>query len=52
VNITDNGRGLPEDFDALASHTMGIRLMRGLARQIEARLSLRNEDGLTINVIL
>jgi two-component sensor histidine kinase len=52
LNITDNGKGLPEDFDALSSNTMGIRLMKGLARQIEARLTLENEGGLTIKVIL
>ena len=52
LNITDNGKGLPEDFDTLSSNTMGIRLMKGLARQIEARLTLENEGGLTIKVIL
>ena len=52
LNITDNGKGLPEDSDTLSSNTMGIRLMKGLARQIEARLTLENEGCLTIKVIL
>jgi two-component sensor histidine kinase len=50
--IKDNGKGLPEDFDFLSSNTMGMRLMRGLARQIEARLTLINENGLTIKITL
>ncbi len=52
MEITDNGRGLPEDFDLRSSNTMGMRLMRGLARQIEACMTLTNEGGLTIKVVL
>jgi two-component system, sensor histidine kinase PdtaS len=52
MDIKDNGIGLPEDFDARCSTTMGMRLMRGLVRQIEARMTLKNEHGLTINIVL
>ncbi len=52
IDIKDNGKGLPDNFDARSSNTMGMRLMRGLVRQIEARMTLINENGLTINIVL
>jgi two-component system, sensor histidine kinase PdtaS len=52
IDIKDNGKGLPEDFDVRSSTTMGMRLMRGLVRQIEATMTLINEQGLTIKIVL
>jgi two-component system, sensor histidine kinase PdtaS len=52
LDIVDNGRGLPENFDMQSSNRMGMRLIRGLAKQIEAKMTLKNEGGLAIKVIL
>jgi PAS domain S-box-containing protein len=41
VVVRDDGAGLPPDFDPDAVETLGIRLMRMLARQLDGTLTLR-----------
>lgn len=41
----DNGPGLPDGFDVHKAKTMGMRLIRGFARQIDADISVTNIKG-------
>ena len=45
LTISDNGRGLPPDFDIEKTDTLGTNLVRNLARQLEATITFNNEHG-------
>ena len=47
MKIIDNGKGLPEDFDAYNSDSLGIKLVRGLSRQIGGNSAFVNSHGTT-----
>lgn len=42
---TDNGPGLPEDFDLKKTKTMGINLVKDLSRQIGGHMNYKYENG-------
>ncbi|UPK72131.1 sensor histidine kinase [Chitinophaga filiformis] len=48
IKISDNGVGLPKDFNPTTSNTLGIRLLEGLITQLEGTFSIENDHGLTI----
>lgn len=48
--ISDNGIGLPKDFDIDETESLGMNLMRGLADQLDGTFSLENKNGLMIMV--
>jgi two-component system, sensor histidine kinase PdtaS len=48
LTIADNGEGLPQNFDTQKSGGLGLKLIRGLAEDIEADLTLESSQGLTI----
>ncbi|MDP1812816.1 MAG: sensor histidine kinase [Leadbetterella sp.] len=52
LTIADNGTGLPPGFDPRKSASLGMSLMRGLSKQLHGSFDLKNEDGLTISIIL
>jgi two-component sensor histidine kinase len=45
IEIGDNGKGLPEDFDVLKTKSLGMRLSQGLARQLKSELKYGNNNG-------
>lgn len=45
LEITDNGRGLPEGFDPMLHGGLGFRLLRGLAKQLEARIEFQSSGN-------
>lgn len=47
MKVIDNGKGLPEDFDADNSDFLGVKLVRGLSRQIGGKSEFLNSDGTT-----
>lgn len=53
IDIKDSGRGFPDSFELEKSHTLGLKLSRGLARQLKGALTLQNPENahfrLTIN---
>jgi two-component sensor histidine kinase/tetratricopeptide (TPR) repeat protein len=51
LNIADNGKGLPHDFDFEQSSSLGMSLMQGLAIQLEGDLKLSTNNGLNVCVI-
>lgn len=48
VNIRDNGKGLPSDFDFEENPTLGTQLVSGLAKQLKGSISHFNDKGANI----
>jgi two-component sensor histidine kinase len=46
--ISDNGIGLPENFDIAQEKSLGMNLIIGLTNQIEGNFDIKNENGLKI----
>jgi two-component sensor histidine kinase len=51
LEIKDNGNGLPEGFEINKSNSMGMRLIVGLAKQIDGVLDIKNDNGVTIDIL-
>jgi two-component sensor histidine kinase len=45
LSVRDNGVGLPADFDLAKCRTLGMHLVRTLARQIHAEITTSKEGG-------
>jgi two-component sensor histidine kinase len=43
--VSDQGAGLPEDFEARRQHSLGLQLVDDLSRQIGGTLSIRSAPG-------
>ncbi|HKH59698.1 MAG TPA: DUF6377 domain-containing protein [Flavitalea sp.] len=48
--VSDNGIGLPKDFNIFNTKSLGMKLMKGLSDDIEAVFSLDQLEGTTISV--
>jgi two-component sensor histidine kinase len=48
--VSDNGRGLPVDFDITKIKSLGMSLMQGLTRQLNGTFRITNNDGLQITI--
>ncbi len=48
LTITDNGRGPPEGFALGSGGSLGLRIVRGMAKQIQGRFSIERRGGLTV----
>jgi len=51
LRISDNGIGLPPEFELENSQSLGMSLMLGLSDQIDGTFNLETSNGLTINII-
>ncbi len=49
--VTDDGEGMPEKFSMDRTNSLGIRLMKGLANQIKAKISIQSVSGETCFLI-
>jgi two-component sensor histidine kinase len=49
--IKDNGVGLPGDYDAGQSKSLGLSLIKGLSRTVQAVLNIHPGPGTTIEVV-
>lgn len=47
MEVIDNGNGLPEDFDLSNTDSLGLKLVKGLSRQIGGSCEFVNKDGTT-----
>lgn len=45
MRVSDNGRGLPENFDINTTHSLGISLVKGLSRQIGGSSTFVTSNG-------
>jgi two-component sensor histidine kinase len=48
LRYSDDGVGLPKEFEPAKAQSMGFKLIRLLARQIRAQLNIVNQNGLEI----
>ena len=51
LTVTDNGIGLPNDFDIDNVNSLGMNLMTGLSAQIDGTFTVQNDNGLTVTVL-
>lgn len=52
IGVSDNGCGLPPDFDLGATRSMGLQLAAALAGQLGGELQFRSEGGTTAWVVV
>jgi len=52
LTIHDDGKGLPEDFDISRSTSLGLSLVRNLAAQLDADLTICNRVGACFELTL
>jgi two-component sensor histidine kinase len=50
LTIADNGIGISQGVDNVGKHSLGMSLMKGLAKQLGGELQIENESGLSVNV--
>ncbi|QHV98728.1 tetratricopeptide repeat-containing sensor histidine kinase [Spirosoma endbachense] len=50
LRITDDGVGLPADYDPAHSRSLGMSLIEGFSQQLGGELSLISQGGLTIQL--
>lgn len=51
LSITDNGRGLPADFDTKIGASMGMELLQGLTADLGGSFSIETKNGTHIKII-
>ncbi|HIJ60521.1 MAG TPA: PAS domain S-box protein [Nitrospirae bacterium] len=51
LQISDNGKGLPEDFDISRLSSLGFELVKILSSQLNSTLDIESHEGLTITLI-
>ncbi|HEY6900630.1 MAG TPA: sensor histidine kinase, partial [Puia sp.] len=51
LTITDNGRGLPSDFDIGASKTLGIQLIKTFSDQLDGKLTFVSQNGFQLRLL-
>jgi two-component sensor histidine kinase len=52
IRVSDDGVGLPPDWERLQTRSLGLKLLGVLAEQINARLTYRRERGTTIELVI
>lgn len=50
LTISDNGAGMPAQFDPLKAKSLGIKLINGLTRQLKGDVQFINDAGLIVQV--
>ena len=55
ITVTDNGRGLPEDFQLEQTRSLGLQIVRTLVEsdlkgQLELRDGVNSDEGLSVNI--
>jgi len=51
MQVSDNGRGLPKDFDIRKSQSLGMELTSQLTHQLRGRLEITSEKGTTFTIL-
>ncbi|SDI75801.1 tetratricopeptide repeat-containing sensor histidine kinase [Mucilaginibacter gossypii] len=50
LTVADNGRGLPENFDAMQNKSLGLQMMNGLTRQLRGVFEISGLGGVTVSL--
>jgi len=50
LSVSDNGIGMPQDFDLQRANTLGLQLVRRLTRQLKGTVSVARQDGTTVTI--
>ena len=50
LTISDNGKGLPPDFDLKKSKSLGMEMMKALSKQLGGNFNVKNNSGVTIMI--
>ncbi len=50
LTVADDGLGLPEGFDLMTARGLGLRMVRSLSRQIDARLEWLGTNGTKVSL--
>jgi len=48
LSVRDNGRGPPQEFDHAASESLGLRIVRAMAKQLDGKFAVVREEGWTV----
>ncbi|WP_454801249.1 tetratricopeptide repeat-containing sensor histidine kinase [Mucilaginibacter phyllosphaerae] len=51
LTISDNGKGLPEQFDGDNVESFGLKLMKGLTEELNGTFSIVNHEGTTLAIV-
>lgn len=51
IRVSDNGNGLPEDFDIHETNTLGMQIVLDLVDQINGKINVFNNTGSTFEII-
>jgi two-component sensor histidine kinase len=51
LEIMDNGKGLPEDFDIKGIDSLGLKIVNTLVVQLDAEMALEGRDGTRFSII-
>lgn len=50
LTLSDNGKGLPKDFNIEETQTFGLRIMKLLTKQLDGLFELKNNNGVTLTI--
>ncbi|MGF7039816.1 sensor histidine kinase [Mucilaginibacter lappiensis] len=48
LSITDNGRGLPRNFNLAETSSLGMEMMKALSKQLGGSFEISNDSGVTV----
>ncbi|TAE01512.1 MAG: PAS domain S-box protein [Oscillatoriales cyanobacterium] len=51
LSIQDNGRGFPPGFDVENTETLGLRLVKMLAQQLDGEITIESKCGICYNIL-
>jgi len=51
LSIQDNGSGFPADFDVENTETLGLRLVKMLANQLDAEIAIESHSGICCTLL-
>lgn len=50
LRISDNGIGLPDNFESAETNSLGMNLMMGLAEQLDGTFKIQSDNGVIITI--
>ncbi len=52
LKVSDNGKGLPDDFDYTKAESYGMKMIASLSKKLKADLQFINDNGLTVLILI